>query len=295
MKVQEAALALAERLLYENRKKVEVGQLAPLDEKQAESQAASSRADLLVAQQAMDAQENILKSLITDNYTTWHAVRVIPAENLVAIPPILNLQDSWEKALRQRPDVVQARLDLQRSEITVRLDRNQLFPQLDLIGQYGYAGTGQEFSGALGQIQDKANPYWYYGASLSYPIGNIAARNAFKTAKAQKVQSELVLKQKEQTVLISVDDAVKTVQTGFARVEATREARQFAQAALDAEQKKLENGKSTSFFVLQYQRDLTTARFQEIQALANYNNSLAQLALQEGSTFERHQLNVQVR
>jgi outer membrane protein TolC len=302
VKVQEAALQLAERLLWENKKKVEVGQMAPLDEKQAESQAASSRADLLSAQRALDAQENVLKSLITDNYTTLHDIHLIPAENLIAVPPLLNLQDSWEKALRLRPDVVQARLDVQRSQITVRLDKNQMFPQLDLIGQYGYAGSstkingnGGEFSDAFSQIADRANPYWYYGASFSYPLGNIGARNNYKAAKAAKVQTELVLKQKEQTVLIAVDDAVKLVQTDFARVEATREARGFAQAALDAEQKKLENGKSTSFFVLQYQRDLTSARFQEIQALAQYNNDLAQLAFQEGSTLERHGLNVDVK
>jgi outer membrane protein len=295
VRVQETALQLAERLLWENKKKVEVGQLAPLDEKQAESQVATSRADLLATQSALDSQENVLKSLITDNYTSLHDVRLIPAENLVAVPVVINLQDSWAKAMELRPDLAQARLDVQRSQITVRLDRNQLLPQLDLVGQYGYSGSGREFSGAIGQISDRANPYWYYGASVSYPIGNIAARNNYKAAKVQKAQSQLVLEQKKQGVLIAVDDAVKLVQTDFARVQATHEARLFAEAALEAEQKKLENGKSTSFFVLQFQRDLTSAKFQEIQALAEYNNALAQLAFQEGTSFERHHLTVQVR
>jgi outer membrane protein TolC len=295
VKVQESALQLAERLLWENRKKVEVGQLAPLDEKQAESQVAASRADLLVGQRALDSQENVLKSLITDKYASWHSVRVIPAENLIAVPPILDLHGSWDRALRLRPDLIQARLDLQRSDINVRFDRNQLFPRLDLVGQYGYAGREIEYSGAFGQIRSRDNPYWYYGAQLNYPIGNRSARNNYRASKAEREQAELIMKQREQGVLISVDDAVKQVQTDFARVEATREARLFAEAALDAEQKKLENGKSTSFFVLQFQRDLTAARFQEIQALAAYNNSLAQLALQEGATFERHKLKVEVK
>jgi outer membrane protein TolC len=248
-----------------------------------------------VTQRVLDAQENVLKSLITDDFASWHSVRVSPAENLIAVPPIVNLQESWERAMRLRPDLVQARLDVQRSEITVRLDRNQLFPQLDLVGQYGYAGREKELNGAFGQIKGQDNPFWYYGASISFPLGNRVARSNYKAAKAQREQSELILKQKEQSVMVSVDDAVKLVQTDFARVEATREARLFAEAALDAEQKKLENGKSTSFFVLQFQRDLTAARFQEIQALAEYNNALAQLAFQEGTTFERHRLNVEVK
>jgi outer membrane protein TolC len=295
VKVQETALQLADRLLWENRKRVEVGQLAPLDEKQAESQVAASRADLLATQRALDVQENILKSLITDNYTAWHALRLVPAENLVAVPGIVNLQESWDRAMRQRPDLLQARLDLQRNEINLRLDRNQRLPQLDLVGQYGYSGTGQEFHGAFGQIRDRENPFWYYGATLSYPLGNRAARGNYRASKAFREQSELLLKQREQGILIEVDDAVKLVQTNFERVEATRQARLFAEAALEAEQKKLESGKSTSFFVLQFQRDLTTARFQEIRALAEYNNALAQLALREGTTLDRHQINLQVK
>lgn len=292
VKVQEAAVELGERLVWENRKKVEVGQMAPLDEKQAESQVAASRADLLATLRAMDVQENTLKSLITDDYNKWHGVRVIPAENLIAVPALLNLQDSWEKALRLRPDLAQFRLDVERNDINLRLDRNQLFPQLDLVGQYGYRGRGTEWSGA---IRDTDSPFWFYGAQLSYEIGNRTARNNYKTSKAIKEQSQLILKQREQAVMISVDDAVKLVQTDFARVEATREARLFAEAALDAEQKKLENGKSTNFEVLGLQRNLTAARFAEVQALAEYNNALAQLAFQEGSTFERHKLAVEVK
>src|SRR5207244_3112858 len=61
IKVQKAALELAERLVAENKKRVQVGTLAPLDEKQAESQAATSRADLLASQITFENQENVLK------------------------------------------------------------------------------------------------------------------------------------------------------------------------------------------------------------------------------------------
>lgn len=295
VKVQEKATELSERLLLENKKKVEVGALAPLDEKQAESQVASSRADLLAAIRAFETQQNVLKNLVTEKYAEWQAINVLPAEDLVAVPEVLNLQESWNKGHRLRPDLIQARLDLDRSDINLRFDKNQLFPQLDLIGQYGYRASGQEFSRAFGQIQDMDNPFWYYGAQISYPLGARSARNNYKASKAEKKQIQILLKKKEQDVMVEIDDAVKAVQTSFQRVEATRQARLFAEAALDAEQKKLENGKSTSFFVLQFQRDLTSARFQEIRALAEYNNALAQLSFREGSTLERHKLDVQMR
>jgi outer membrane protein TolC len=125
---------------------------------------------------------------------------------------------------------------------------------------------------------------------LSIPLGNRAARQNYNLSKAQKEQAKLLLKKKEQDIMVEIDNAVKVAQTNFERVEATRQARLYAEAALEAEQKLLENGKSTSFFVLQLQRDLTARRSDEIRSLADYNNALAQLALVEGSVLERNRL-----
>jgi outer membrane protein TolC len=105
----------------------------------------------------------------------------------------------------------------------------------------------------------------------------------------------LELKKLEQTILVEIDDAVGQVKNSLERVEATRQASLFAEAALDAEQKKLENGKSTSFQVLQFQRDLTDARSREIRALADYNIALTNLAFREGSTLERKRISLEVK
>jgi len=295
VKVQEKALQLADQLLRENKKRVEVGALAPLDEKQAESQAAARRADLLSANRLLAAQQNVLKNLLSDKYTDWQAVSLEPAEALSAPPPLLNLQDSWQKGLSQRPDLLQARVDLERQQIVLRYDHNQLFPQLDLIGSYGHLASGREFSDALGQIKEGSNPYYSYGAAITIPLSNRAARQTYKISKAEQRQLLLRLKKLEQSVMVDIEDAVKLAQTNFERVDATKQARLYAEAALEAEQKKLENGKSTSFNVLFLQRDLTLARSSEIQALTEYNRALSQLSLKEGTTIERNRLKVEIR
>jgi HAE1 family hydrophobic/amphiphilic exporter-1 len=78
-------------------------------------------------------------------------------------------------------------------------------------------------------------------------------------------------------------------------VDATQKARIYADAALKAEQGKYAVGKSTTFIVLQLQNNLTSARSQEIRALANYNEALANLSQQEGSTLERDKLDLTVK
>jgi outer membrane protein TolC len=142
----------------------------------------------------------------------------------------------------------------------------------------------------LADLPRGRNPHYSYGVLLDIPLGNRAARARYKSAKAGQQQSLLDYKRLEQQIMVQIDDAVKFIRSSFERVEATRAARAFAQEALSAEQKKLENGKSTSFLVLQAQRDLTQRRSEEIKALADYNNALAQLAWREGTTLERHKI-----
>jgi HAE1 family hydrophobic/amphiphilic exporter-1 len=101
------------------------------------------------------------------------------------------------------------------------------------------------------------------------------------------------VKQLHQQILIEVEDAVGTAQGNFQRVAATREARLAAEAAYDAEVKKLENGKSTSFNVLSLQNDLTTARSEEIRALADYNKALGELYFREGSILDKRRITVE--
>ena len=296
VKVEQKALQLAEQLLAENRERVLVGTLAPLDEKQAEWQAASSKADLLAALGSETTQQRVLKSLLSDEYSGWQNVSVRPEEPLVAVPQRFDLQESWSRGMSLRPDLLQQKLALEKQGYIVKFQKNQLFPQLDLVGNAGYIGsTTMGFDTTLNQVAARDNPYWMIGGQMSFPLGNVNARNTYKAAKLTREQIGLQLKQLQQNILIQIEDAIEVAKTDLQRAGATREARIYAEAALDAEQKKLENGKSTSFQVLQLQQNLTTARSTEIRALADYNIALATLAVDEGSTLERRHVKLEVK
>jgi len=295
VKVQEKALELAERLVAENRRRVEVGALAPLDEKQAESQAAASRADLLDAQASRQTAERILKDLLSDDYNEWMDVRIEPTEALLALPTILNLQESWRHGLEQRPDLLQARLNIEKQIRIISYQRNQLYPQLDLVGSFGYGASEDEFSTALGAMADRSNPSHSYGVTFSIPLANTAARSDLKSAKVTKEQLQLRLRQLEQTILITIENAMANARISYERVSVTHQATLYADDALKAEQTKLEKGKSTSFVVLQLQSQLTAARSAEIRALADYNIALARLAQNEGTTLDRRKIDLQLK
>ena len=295
IKVRAKALELAERLLAENKRRVEVGTMAPLDEKQAESQAATAQADLISARNQLAVAENVIKNLFTDEYAKWHGVRLDPTDNLVAIEEVLNLQESWNNGILRRPDYQSLKEELERKNITLRYDYNQLFPSLNLTGTVGRNGLGGSLGNAVENIRGGDFPNWVGGAVLSVPLSRTKERNQYAHGKAEKKQALLKLKKLEQDILVQVDDAVTLAKSNWERIDATRKAREFAEAALEAEQKKLETGRSTSFTVLQLQSQLTQARSAEIQALTDYNKSIADLYSREGTILERNRISLEVK
>ena len=306
VKVQEKALELGERTLAENRKRVEVGTMAPLDVQEAEAQVATSKAEALNAQRLLDFSENSLKNLITDDYVQWQNLTLVPKADLIAKPADLDVRDSWNKGLTMRPDLIQTRINLESQDIQLKYDHNQLFPSLDVFGSYSLAGfdrsstdifgntTDASYGAMRDQVLDRDSPTFGFGVQLQIPLTRRAEKNRYRASQEQKAQLVLQLKQQEQAIMVNIDNAVKLARTNFERVQATAQARQFAEAALDAEQKKLASGKSTTFVVLRLQRDLTDRRASEIGALADYYLSLTDLSLLEGSILDDNEVQVEI-
>lgn len=293
VQVQQEALDLSQTQLDQDQERVQFGSLAPLSVQQDQSQAAQNKASLISAQETLSQDQNALKTLLADtNYISWHGLDIQPTETLTANLEAFDLQDSWNKGMTERPDLIIERLAAANDGIQLKYDLNQLFPSLDVNGSYGYNGSGAQYSDSFGGIRQGNSPSYSYGASLSMPLGNLSARNTYKSQKVTLKQALLTLKQDEQNALVAIDNAVKTAESDYESVNATRQARIYAEAALDAEQKTYAVGKATTFEVLTYQNDLTTARSAEIRALANYEESIAALAQQEGSTLERYGIDV---
>ena len=293
--VQQQALELAQTQMDQDKQRVQIGTLAQLDVQQDEAQVATSRANLIAAQYTLATAQNTLKSLLTDVYSRWHDSDIQPSATLAAPLQLFDLQGSWSKGMTLRPDLLQSRLNVEQQGIQLKYYRNQMFPELDLTGTYGYNGAAKEFSGTFNQFNEGDRPFYSYGAPFSVPLSNIGPRNNYRSSKATMQQVLLQLKQFEQNVMVEIDNAVKQAQSAYQSVDATRQARIYAEAALDAEQKKYAVGKSTTFTVLQLQNSLTAARSQEIRSLANYNKRSPTSPPQEGSTLARHNLNIEAK
>jgi outer membrane protein len=295
VRVQQEALALKNETVNDDKQKVQLGAMRPLDEQQAESEAASAQSDVQTALITFAQQENVMKGLLAQRLGTLDNFTIVPAEQLVAVPEHPMQQDCWRVGLEERPEMVQAKLKIERQHVTIKYDFNQLFPQIDLVGSYGRSATDPTFDTALGAIKQATSPNYSYGVVLSIPLGNSGARGTYRADRAALQSLLLQAKKVEWTVVTAIDNDIKAIEADLLKVDYTRQARIFAEAALEAGQAELKEGKRINFEVLQFQDNLTAARSAEISALSDYNTALEQLALDEGLTLERNHIDLQFR
>lgn len=283
LRIIQQANELAAELVKSHRKQVEVGRMARLDEKQAQAAVATSEASLLAASNLVTRRENALKLLITDDFADWVDTVIVPTAAMQDKVAAVSREASWARALTDRPDIVQAKLRLEKEDVQLRFAKNQRFPSLDLVASYDLSGTDEN-------VRDGETPDYSVGLVFSMPLGHGEARAGLEARRIRKQQALLAYKKLEQRVMAEVVNALNDVESSAGRVTATSQARAFAETALEAEEKKLANGKSTNFIVLQLQNDLTQARLNETLAIVDYNRALATLALREASTLKRHSI-----
>ena len=298
LSIQQRLLQTKNDLLRGIRDQVQAGTMTVLEEKQAVSQAARVDADLITASNQVVLAENVLKSLMAYDATQWNQKKLIPTERLLALPENLDLMESWKKGVVQRPDYVQLKHDLEKSDIDLKYRRNQLFPSLDLIAGYGRRGASAvqtlppftaraSASEAFNQLPDGDAPSDMIGLIFSLPLSRKAERANFRASRHLREQAQLRIKEKEELILREIADALNTVQSAWERVKATQRAREASRIALEAEEQKLQGGKSSVFFVLQLQTDLAATETSEIRSKADYSKNLSQLYFCEGSLLDR--------
>ena len=308
--VKQQSLKLAEDLLSNNRKKAQIGTLAPKEVISAQAEVARLRGDILQATLQVKNQIDSLKGLI-NLPLDQEGGDIVPVDSPGFVKRDITLEDALAIGMRNRTDLQSSTLAIKNKELNYAYMKNQTLPALNLNASYWSPGgsgdrilflDGNPLSGViLGTIPGGPSlalkealrftyENWSVKLSLSIPMSSVFSRAAQAEAKVGLNQQIALLRQTEQTAYLEIRAAVRTVQTNYERVSARRTARDLAEQKLEAEQAKLEAGMSTSFVVLNYQRDLAEARTSELQALIDYTLSLGQLDKATGTILEKRNI-----
>jgi outer membrane protein len=279
------SLALAERQLEESRIRAQVGQIAPIELAAPRAEVVSRRGALREGEKRVETTRlSLLLRLHSPGAELDAPVRL--ADSPAAPAGALDeLARHVELSLRRRPELLQARLELERGELEVTRTRNGLLPRLDAfisLGGTGYAAAfGDTFSAAAKDSSLSA------GLSLDLALGNRAARARSERARLSRAQAEESLRALERTVEVDVRTA--WLEAGFAaeRVSTSAELRRLQEQTLSAETEKFRSGASTTFLVAQAQRDLLASQLAEAQAAVQYLLAVVTLYRLEGTLLER--------
>ncbi len=291
---QRRSLDLARESLKNNRSRVEIGTMAPIDIIEAEAEVARREEAVIVAETAIALSEDRLRALIFEPASPdFWKVKLEPTDVPAAEMQAVDIAGAVRTAMDRRTDLQLARKTLETSEINIRYFRNQTMPDLNAQVNYGAAGLGgtelirgdgfpgpvigtveRGFGSVMSDVFHGRFPAWTAGVTIGYPIGQSNAEAGLAKSRLQYSQSETQLRQLQLLIATEVREAGRLVNTNIKRVDAGRASRQLAQRRLEAEEKKFAAGMSTSFFVFQAQRDLTQARNDELRAILDYSQSL---------------------
>lgn len=314
-RVKRQTLTTAERLVEDNKNKVDQGTLAPIELKRAQAQAAASRQDTITTEGYVRQQELILKNMLFRNGISdplIHEVRIVATDPIqVDDLPALAPGELVAQALENRPEVLAARLQVVNSGISLKGTRNSLLPQLDIVANaqnsglsgrinnnagntaaFNPAASYGNYANAIGQIFLRDYPTYSAGINLTLPVHNRVAQADAARDEIQLRQSEIRQKQLENQIRLEVEDAIIALQRTRSALDAAAETRKLQEESLAIEQEKFRVGLSTNFLVIQYQGYLAQARSTEVGARSAYVKAKVQLERSLGKTLENN--NVQI-
>ena len=320
LQVQRDGVRDAKEQMAHNRRLVDEGQLAPIDIVAAETQVANFEQAVYDALNIVTQAENNLKNLIAPSRTApiW-AESVTPIDSVDLDAPRTTLNEALTAALENRPEleINQAQKDI--NAIDQRLYRDLKKPQVDLVASYSTAGIGGSQNPSFNPNfptacstdpnspacqQQQANLAALTGSPYSgifqnkYPAFRVGLQFNLpllgdKTAGAQLgralVEGERLDVQREaleQTIQVDVRNALQTLRTAEARLRAAAIARENSVKQYESEQRKLDNGQSDIYRVLERQTALTSARSAELRAQTELNKAISDLERATGNSLK---------
>ncbi|HEX6903981.1 MAG TPA: TolC family protein [Thermoanaerobaculia bacterium] len=289
LRVARQSLDLARQLHERNRIQVEVGTLAPLELVQSEAAIATNEENIIRNTSSVgDAEDELRRLLNLPPGPLWQTPITPTTDPDLQERLNPNLDEAILTAYAERPELRTLELQLDQSRFDAELQRNRLRPDLNLVIEYDFDGLDLDgVGGAYSSLFGLDFPFWSASLNFSYPIQNRSARAASAIANLDVERVRTQVEDQRAIISTEVRRAVRAVQTAAQQIEAARASRQFQERNLEAQQKRYENGMSTSFEITQVQEDLAQALSREVTARIQYRTALTEYYRATGRLLEQ--------
>lgn len=326
LKVKQQSLQLNTQLYEDNKKRADLGAIAPIDIIQAEADMKSSQQDVITEESQVLNQEMILKSVLTRSGLDNPAValaRIVPTDQ-VDVPsqePVIPIQDLIAEALAARPEVVQNQISLENARLDLLGTRNNLLPTLQAyanLSNAGQAGTITStpqpifdsqghvlgyrqlgpgdvnsflvggYGTVLSQLFSRNFPNYSAGVQLTFQLRNRANQADMITSELQYRQSQIQDKQLHNSIKLNVMNAWTSLRNARAAYDTAVVARKLQDETLAGTRRKYELGTATILDVIISQRDATARQLAEADQRNQYQRAKTGLEQQLGKILDTY-------
>ncbi|MFC1658538.1 TolC family protein [Candidatus Omnitrophota bacterium] len=285
VEIRKGMLLKAEELFGINEDKFKKGIIEKPQLIASEANLRQKEIDLILAENELEFSMNKLKLLLNlDNPDT----AVLPQETLGLFIEPQDLAQSLNSAFQNRRDFLKARNEAESQKIKLVMQKNNLWPEINLEASVTRNGLNNHFTRAAREISSEDNPEYFLGLEIKFPLQNRQARSQFNKAKIEKAKALLNLKMTERRILVEINDGVRNCQIAAQRAQKQENVVSLQEEKLDAELKNYEYGRSDTDTIIRYQDDLLLSRILYAQALLDYKKALIELALKENVLLDRH-------
>ena len=313
--VGERSVAFAAETLETSRKQLEVQAIPEMDVLKAEGELATRQQDLTVARTNLELQELYMKNAITRSLDdpVLEEMAVVPTDRIgitaTGVPE--PVQQTIERALKNRTELAESVLDLQNRELSRKSARNALLPSLNIYGAYSGTGLAGEKSsnyyaggagitsalptGYAGAVQNAFNnsaPEYRVGLQMNIPLRNRIARADQYRTELEYRQSQVYAEELKKRIHIEVRNARYALEQGASRVDAARHARDLAQKTLDIMQKEQKLGAGSNQQTLSAEHDLALAESALVTAETAYEKDRIEVERATGSILEEYGISI---
>lgn len=299
--VSEESLQLARELHEMNRIQVEVGTKAPLELVQSEVGVATREEEIIRRRAEVQDYEDNLRFLMNLAQTELWDMPIVPVTEAEIPHQPVDVAAAVATARERRADIIQQQLENEQRAYDYRFAINQAKPRLDLQASYGYsaiAGNSDQidpetglpirggYTDAFDQLVGRDYDQWTLQLNFAIPLQNTTARARRAQAELELDRGDLELRDRLDRAMLEVRRAARLVETAAQAIELAEVSGTLARRNLEAEQKRYENGLSTSFQVLEIQEDLSIALSREVNAVIAYRNAVVDLDRATGQLLE---------
>jgi len=152
--------------------------------------------------------------------------------------------------------------------------------------------TGSPYGGLLANRY----PVFRVGVQFNLPLfGDKTAKAQYGRSLVEGERLGTQREQLEQNIQVDVRNALQSLRTAEARLRAAAIARENTVKQYESEQRKLDNGQSDIYKVLERQTALTTARSNELKAQTELNKSIADLQRATGNSLKANNVEAKLR